>query len=70
MAIRDEHTFDFLTGRKGEFMESVMGQLAEIPWPKPLVDDINATGGVTGNNKAKLFELRFGYGLHQGRHLA
>jgi hypothetical protein len=65
MATRDEHTFDFLTGREGEFMETVMDQLADTLWAKPLVNDINAAGGLTGDNKAKLFELRFGYGLHQ-----
>src|SRR5258705_10587106 len=64
MTKRDEQSFDFLTGREGDFMESVMNELADTPWAKPLVDDINATGGLTGDNKAKLFELRFGYGLH------
>jgi len=63
MASRNEHTFDFLTGTEGDFMESVMKELAETPWAKPLVDDINAADGLTGDNKAKLFELRFGYGL-------
>jgi hypothetical protein len=65
MANRDEHTFDFLTGREGDYMESVIGKLADTPWSKPLVDDINATGGLCGDNKAKLFELRFGYAVHQ-----
>jgi hypothetical protein len=46
-------------------MESVTEDLAATPWAKPLVDDINAAGGLTGDNKAKLFELRFGYGLHK-----
>jgi hypothetical protein len=64
MANRDEHTFDFLTGREGDFMESVMEDLVDTPWAKPLVGDINATGGLTGDNKAKLFELCFYYGLH------
>ena len=63
MANPDEHTFDFLTGREGDFMESAMEKLADTPWAKPLVDDINAAGGLTGANKAKLFELRFGFGL-------
>lgn len=63
MANRDEHSFDFLTGREGDFMKAVMDDLADTPWAKPLVDDINATGGRTGDNKAKLFELRFGHGL-------
>jgi hypothetical protein len=66
MTKRDEHTFEVLTGDEGDFMQSVMSELANTPRAKPLVDDINATGSLTGDNKAKLFELRFGYGLHGG----
>ena len=65
MAKRDEKSFDFLTGREADFVKSAMSELAETPWAKPLVDDINATGGPTGDNKAKLFELRFGHSLHR-----
>src|SRR5260370_363009 len=64
MTKHDEHSFDFLTGREGDFMSSIMEELAEIPWAQPLVNDINASGGLTGDNKAKLFELRFGHNLH------
>jgi hypothetical protein len=39
-------------------MESVIGELAEAPWARPLVDDINPTGGLIDDNKAKLCELR------------
>jgi hypothetical protein len=65
MAKHDEKSFDFLTGREADFTKSVMDELADTPWAKPLIDDINATGGLTGENKAKLFELRFGYSLHK-----
>jgi hypothetical protein len=65
MAKRDEKSFDFLTGREADFVKSAMSELAETPWAKPLVDGINATGGLTGDNKAKLFELRFGHSLHR-----
>jgi hypothetical protein len=65
MAKRDEKSFDFLTGREADFTKSVMDELADTPWAKPLVDDINATGGLTGDNKSKLFELRFGHSLHK-----
>jgi hypothetical protein len=65
MTKRDEGSFDFLTGREADFMKSVIDELADTPWAKPLVDDINATGGLTGDNKAKLFELRFGHSLHK-----
>src|ERR1700674_1250338 len=64
MAKRHEKSFAFLTGREADFKKSVMDELADTPWAKPLVDDINATGGLTGDNKAKLFELRFGHSLH------
>jgi hypothetical protein len=63
MAKRDQKSFDFLTGREADYTQSVMDELAKTPWAKPLVDDVNATGGLTGENKAKLFELRFGHGL-------
>lgn len=65
MTKRDENSFDFLTGREADFMNSVMDELADTLWAKPLVDDINASGEVTGGNKAKLFELRFGHSLHK-----
>src|SRR6266478_8790293 len=65
MAKRDEKSFDFLMGREADYTKSVMDDLANTPWAKPLIDDINATGGLTGENKTKLFELRFGYSLHK-----
>ena len=46
-------------------MKSVMDELVDTPWAKPLIDDINSTGGLTSDNKAKLFELRFGHSLHK-----
>ncbi|MBR1129896.1 hypothetical protein [Bradyrhizobium iriomotense] len=61
----DELSFDFLTGREGDFMETVMDDLKAVPWAKPLVADINKNGGLKGENKAKLFELRFGSELHK-----
>jgi hypothetical protein len=65
MTRADEQTFDFLTGREGDFMESLMDDLKDAPWAKPIIDDINSNGGLKGSNKAKLFELRFGYSLHK-----
>lgn len=65
MAKPDGQTFDFLTGSEGDVMELLMEKLADAPWAKPVIDDINANGGLIGSNKAKLFELRFGYGLHE-----
>ena len=65
MAQRDELSFDFLTGREGDFMQTVVEELKAVPWAKPLLDEINASGGLTGDNRAKLFELRFGNDLHK-----
>lgn len=63
MAAPDAKTFDFLTGAEGDYMGVVMSQLADVPWAKPLISDIEAAGGLKGENKAKLFELRFGHEL-------
>lgn len=60
MAQPGDLSFDFLTGSEGDFMESIMKELKAVPWAGRLVDDINANGGLKGENKAKLFELRFG----------
>jgi hypothetical protein len=62
---RNEESFDFLTGREADFTESIMEDLRTVPWAKPLLDDIAATGGLTSENRAKLFELRFGDALHK-----
>ncbi len=64
MATPDAKKFDFLTGAEGDYMGVVMSQLADVPWAKPLISDIEAAGGLKGENKAKLFELRFGHELH------
>lgn len=61
----DEHTFDFLTGSEADFMDPILKELANTPWARPLVGDINANGGLKTENKARLFELRFGHALHQ-----
>jgi hypothetical protein len=65
MAEPNPHTFDFLTGSEGDFMEPLMKKLVDAPWAKPIIDDINANGGLIGKNKAKLFELRFGNSMHE-----
>src|ERR1700680_4222822 len=65
MVKQDERSFDFLTEREADFTKSVMDELADAPWAKPLIDDINTTGGLIGKNKAKLFELRFCHSLHK-----
>jgi hypothetical protein len=65
MAQTDQSTFDFLTGSEGEFMQELFGKFSEAPWAKPIIEEINANGGLVSKNKAKLFELRFGCCLQE-----
>jgi hypothetical protein len=46
-------------------MEVIIGELDGVPWAQPLINGIKANGGLTGANKALLFELRFGYALRR-----
>jgi len=55
--------FDFLTGAEAEYVQSVIEKLADRQWAKPLLSEIEAAGGLKTENKAKLFELRFGHAL-------
>ena len=58
------HGFDFLTGAEAEAVQPMMEELANTEWAKPLLADIEASGGLKSKNKAKLFEVRFGHALH------
>jgi hypothetical protein len=58
-------SFDFLTGAEAEAVQPMMTELADVRWAKPLLTDIEAAGGLKTENKAKLFELRFGHALHR-----
>jgi hypothetical protein len=55
--------FDFLTGAEADYMQGVIEKLGETAWAKPLIADIEASGGLKSENMAKLFELRFGNAL-------
>ena len=69
MAAPDANTFDFLTGAEGDYMGAVMSQLADVPWAKPLISDIEAAGGLKGENKARLRlapTLAYGRALRHG----
>ena len=46
-------------------METVMGELGGQPWAAQLIANIGEKGGLTRTNKARFFELRFGYALHR-----
>ena len=42
-----------------------MAALQDVVWAAPLIANIEASGGLSKARKAFLFELRFGYALHQ-----
>jgi hypothetical protein len=62
-------SFDFLTGAEADYVQPIMAELAGTTWAKPLLAEIEAAGGLKTENKAKLFELRFGHAL-QGAGIA
>jgi hypothetical protein len=57
-------SFDFLTGAEADYVQPIMAELADTAWAKPLLAEIDAAGGLKTENKAKLFELRFGHAVH------
>jgi hypothetical protein len=59
------YKWDFLSEREGNFCDQIMAQVAGEAWAQPILQTINNNGGITAANKAALFELRFGYALHQ-----
>lgn len=61
----EERFWDFLSEREANFVDNIMRSLDDMEWARPLLADIRRNGGLTWANKAKFFELRFGYALHQ-----
>ncbi len=61
----DASFWDGLSTDEAEFVRAIMGELADVAWAAALLRDINDNGGVVRANKARFFELRFGYALHQ-----
>jgi hypothetical protein len=57
--------WDPLSRSEVDFVRAIMDQLRDTPWAKPLITSIEQAGGLVPANKAKFFELRFGYGLDQ-----
>jgi hypothetical protein len=57
-------SFDFLAGAEADYVQPIMAELADTAWAKPLLAEIDAAGGLKTENKAKLFELRFGHTVH------
>jgi hypothetical protein len=64
MTQEDANFFDTFTGAEADFMEAVIKDLDGVPWAQSLLYGIAANGGLKGTNKARFFELRFGYALH------
>ena len=60
-----EHFWDSLTAEEGTYAEEISHELSSETWAHQLLADITDNGGITRTNKAKLFELRFGYELQQ-----
>ncbi|MFM9850242.1 MAG: hypothetical protein ACKVP3_24180 [Hyphomicrobiaceae bacterium] len=60
-----EYDWDFLSQREADFVTQAIAALGELPWAQPLLQAIEQKGGITGANKALLFEARFAYALRQ-----
>lgn len=56
--------WDTLTTDEVEFVRTIIDELRDVPWVKPLLASIKHAGGFVHANKPKFFELRFGYALH------
>lgn len=56
---------DFLSDREAIFCEQAIRELTGQKWAASLLGTLDAKGGLTGKNKALLFELRFAYALHR-----
>jgi hypothetical protein len=58
------HFWDTLTGEEADFVRTIMDEVRDVVWAKPLLASIREAGGLVHANKGKFFELRFGYALH------
>jgi hypothetical protein len=56
--------WDTFTTDEAEFVRTIMDELRDVTWAKPLLASIRDAGGLVHANKAKFFELRFGYALY------
>ena len=61
----EQHIWDRLSDLEARFVEKIIGELTGAAWAQPLLAAIRRDGGLIRTNKAKFFELRFGYALHQ-----
>ena len=65
MSTTDESFWDGLSENEGQFSTAILDELADQPWARRLIADIENNGGITRANKSRLFELRFAYSLFQ-----
>jgi hypothetical protein len=60
-----DNFWDILSQDEADFAQTILLELANQPWAQPIVEGINDNGGLTRENKDRLFELRFAYALHR-----
>lgn len=60
-----EFVWDSLSSDEGQYMQTIIEELVEIDWAKPLLRRLDEEGGLRKENKWLLFELRFGYELNR-----
>jgi hypothetical protein len=65
MGIAEDHCWDFLSGAEADSSAEVMDTLRNAAWAQPVLRTVPAPSDLTRDDKAKLFELRFGCALHQ-----
>ena len=65
MAQEEANFFDTFTGAEADFMEVVINDLDSVPWAQSLLYGIATNSGLKGTNKARFFELRYGYALYR-----
>ena len=57
--------WDMLSQDEADFVQAIMLELGDQSWAQPIIAGINNNGGLTRENKDRLFELRFAYALHR-----
>jgi hypothetical protein len=65
MSSATDSFWDILSQDEADFVQAIMRELADQPWAQPIIAGINDNGGLTRENKDRLFELRFAYALHR-----
>lgn len=61
----EEITWESLSTEEAEYMKTIIAELEDVAWVKPLLKRLEEEGGITRKNKSLLFEIRFAYELHK-----